>query len=305
MLMDAPNQEYPCAAAIAAFVDGQAEVKSPATVRRYVATIAHMHRAAALVDPTKAEIVRLAVKRLVRTKGSRQRQAAPLGELAAERILATQPKTLAGLRNVALMLLMRDLLARRSEAAALTVEDLAPRSGPPAPAAPSSSAGRPPRRSRIGCRPCAARRWAPRHHPASDRRSAPLRDDSSSFVLTDRSTGSQRIAVPVKTLNEIVASNGASVPEMVKIDAEGFDLKVLTGASDLLGKTDIFLVEAMVCGIYENSAAEVFQFMTNAGYHLIDITDLNRSPKHGVLWLCEFAFLRNASPLLNAATAYE
>jgi site-specific recombinase XerD len=56
----------------------------------------------------------LAVKRLVRAKGSRQRQAAPLGELAAERIL----------RNVALMLVMRDLLVRRSEAAALTVEDL-------------------------------------------------------------------------------------------------------------------------------------------------------------------------------------
>jgi site-specific recombinase XerD len=110
--------------AVVAFVDAQAEFKSPATVRRYIATIAHMHRAAELADPTKAEIVRLAVKRLVRAKGSRQRQAAPLGELAAERILATQPKTLAGLRNVALMLVMRDLLARRSEAAALTIEDL-------------------------------------------------------------------------------------------------------------------------------------------------------------------------------------
>jgi hypothetical protein len=104
---------------VVAFVDGQGEIKSPATVRRYVATIAHMHRAAELTDPTKAEVVRLAVKRLTRAKGSRQRQAAPLGELAAERILATQSKTLSGLRNVALMLVMRDLLARRSEAAAL------------------------------------------------------------------------------------------------------------------------------------------------------------------------------------------
>ena len=108
--------------ALVAFVDAQAEIKSPATVRRYIATIAHMHRAAGLADPTKAEIVRLAVKRLVRAKGSRQRQAAPLDELAAERILATQPKTLAGLRNVALMLVMRDLLAlpmRRTASAAI------------------------------------------------------------------------------------------------------------------------------------------------------------------------------------------
>ena len=82
------------------FVDAQAELKSPATVRRYIATVAHMHRAAGLADPTKAEIVRLAVNRLVRGKGSRQRQAAPLDEIAADRILLTQPKTLAGLRTL-------------------------------------------------------------------------------------------------------------------------------------------------------------------------------------------------------------
>jgi hypothetical protein len=101
---------------VVGFVDAQAELKSPATVRRYIATIAHMHRAARLADPTKVEIVRLAVKRVVRAKGSRQRQAAPLDDIAADKILVTQPKTLAGLRNVALMLVMRDLLARRSEA---------------------------------------------------------------------------------------------------------------------------------------------------------------------------------------------
>jgi hypothetical protein len=111
--------------------------------------------------------------------------------------------------------------------------------------------------------------------------------------------------VPVMTLTEIVARGGASVPEMVKIDAEGFDLKVLAGASLLLGKTDIFLVEAVVCGNYENAAAEVIKFMAEAGYRLVDITDLNRSPKHGVLWLCELAFLRNGCGLFDGATSYE
>ena len=134
------------------------------------------------------------------------------------------------------------------------------------------------------------------------------RDDSSTFVLTDRhgqTTGFKQSIVTVKTLNEIVSSSSAPPPEMVKIDAEGFDLRVLAGASDLLGKTDIFLVEAVVCADYENSAAEVVKFMAAAGYRLIDITDLNRSPRHGVLWLTELAFLRNGSPLLNAVTSYE
>jgi FkbM family methyltransferase len=134
------------------------------------------------------------------------------------------------------------------------------------------------------------------------------RDDSSTFALTEeqaRDAGLRQRAIDVTTLNEIAASAG-DLPDMVKIDAEGLDLKVLAGASDLLGKTDVFLVEAVVCaGGYENTAAEVVKFMAKAGYRLVDVTDLNRSPKHGVLWVCELAFLRNGCPLFDAASSYE
>jgi FkbM family methyltransferase len=133
------------------------------------------------------------------------------------------------------------------------------------------------------------------------------RDDSSTFVLIDRhgnKTGSRTITVPVTTLNHVIAS--ARVPEMVKIDAEGFDLKVLAGASDLIGKTDIFLLEALIFGKnYDNSILNVIGTMERYGYDLMDITDLNRSPKHGILWLSELAFVRKGSPLLSAATCYE
>lgn len=135
------------------------------------------------------------------------------------------------------------------------------------------------------------------------------RDDSSTFALTEeqaRAAGFQQIHVPVKTANEIAAVAGGELPEVVKIDAEGLDLKVLAGASDLLGKTDVFLVEAVVCAWgYENTAERVIRFMAEAGYRLIDITDYNRSPRHGVLWVCEFAFLRNGSRLLEGAVSYE
>jgi FkbM family methyltransferase len=134
------------------------------------------------------------------------------------------------------------------------------------------------------------------------------RDDSSTFALTEeqaRDAGLQQRAIDVMTLNEIAAAVG-DLPDMVKIDAEGLDLKVLAGASDLLGRTDVFLVEAVVCAPgYENTAAEVIKFMANAGYRLIDVTDLNRSPKHSVLWVCELAFLRNGSALLSEADSYE
>jgi len=132
------------------------------------------------------------------------------------------------------------------------------------------------------------------------------RDDSSSFAPTLVDAGASQIPVPVKTVNEIVSAESASPPEIVKIDAEGFDLKVLAGATDLLGKTDIFFVEVTIwCPEHENTIAKVVRKMDEAGYRVVDITDINRTPKHGVLWLCELAFLRIDSPLFARITSYE
>jgi FkbM family methyltransferase len=134
------------------------------------------------------------------------------------------------------------------------------------------------------------------------------RDCSSTFLETPRTVevAIRRVGVPVKTLNEIVASSSFPIPNMVKIDAEGFDLKVISGASDLLGETDIFLAEVAVGQRdLENTALTLIQKMADAGYRFVDITYIDRSPKSGVLWLCEFAFLRNSCCLLDAAANYD
>ncbi|WP_424140008.1 site-specific integrase [Roseomonas chloroacetimidivorans] len=112
---------------VVAYVDELAEAgKRPASIRQAVWGIAYMHRAAGLPDPTKGEPVRLALKRMTRNLGARPRQAAPIGENEVQRILATAGKTAADKRNLALVLVMRDLLARRSEAVALEVGNIEP-----------------------------------------------------------------------------------------------------------------------------------------------------------------------------------
>ncbi len=73
---------------VAAFVDAMAEVRAPATVRRYCASIAAMHRAAGLAPPTATQPVKLALRRMARAKGGRQRQAEPLNRPALDRMLA-------------------------------------------------------------------------------------------------------------------------------------------------------------------------------------------------------------------------
>jgi FkbM family methyltransferase len=134
------------------------------------------------------------------------------------------------------------------------------------------------------------------------------RDDSSTLSLSAeeaRAAGLRQVPMMVQTLNEIVRASGKPCPEMVKIDAEGFDLRVLAGATELFGKTEVFLVEAAVCCGYENSLARVVEFTGEVGYRVFDITELNRSPKHGVLWLVEIVFVQAGSNLLERAKSYE
>lgn len=123
------------------------------------------------------------------------------------------------------------------------------------------------------------------------------RDDSCTFLYTKEQAqiaGFEQIEVPVLTLNEIVNKNShLPFPELVKIDAEGLDIKVLEGASELMGKTEVFLVEASVfCKSLPNNLLNVLEYMDKKGYTLFEITDLNRPFTPQLLWLVELAFVK-------------
>ena len=109
---------------IAAFLKDQAKGKKAATLRRYLATLSHLHTAAELPDPTKVPAVQAVLKRAAKSQGTRQRQARGLSEEDVEKILAVLGDSLIDLRDRALLLVGRDMLARRSELVGLDVEDI-------------------------------------------------------------------------------------------------------------------------------------------------------------------------------------
>ena len=123
------------------------------------------------------------------------------------------------------------------------------------------------------------------------------RDDSCSFRYTEeeaKAGGFKQVEIPIVTLNEMVVKNATlPFPDLVTIDAEGLDINVLEGASDLIGKTEVFLVEAaLFCKEFDNSLLKIVDYMDNRGYFLFEITDLNRPFKPQVLWLVELAFIK-------------
>jgi FkbM family methyltransferase len=122
------------------------------------------------------------------------------------------------------------------------------------------------------------------------------RDDSSTFSLSKEEAakmGYKQIEIPVKTLTTIIEENGNVIPDIVKIDAEGIDIDVLDGASNLFGKTEIFLVEASINSTFKQTALiTLINYMDTKGYRAFDITDINRPFSNNVLWLLEIAFIR-------------
>jgi integrase len=97
--------------------------RRPATVRRYLSTIAVAHRVAKLLNPCSDEIVQLELKGLTNALNARQRQARALGWAQIKTFLEAAGESLPATRERALLCVAYDTMARRAELVALDVED--------------------------------------------------------------------------------------------------------------------------------------------------------------------------------------
>src|SRR5580658_11349401 len=123
----APNGLCPLPASpetLAAFVTHCREsAKKPATVQRYLSTIALAHRVAKLMNPCEDEAVRLEIKAFTNAMGVRQRQARALGWEHIKQFLETAGESLPATRERALICVAYDTMARRSELVAFDVDE--------------------------------------------------------------------------------------------------------------------------------------------------------------------------------------
>ena len=112
------------AATVVAFIDGMARVKAPSTVRRYISSIATLHKALGQTNPLESALVRFALQRMHRRRGRRQAQVQGLTWPMRNRLLEAAGDRLIDVRNRALLAVAYDTLLRRSELVSLEVSDL-------------------------------------------------------------------------------------------------------------------------------------------------------------------------------------
>jgi integrase len=110
---------------IRAFIDDRVKVgKKPATVKRYVATIARVHIAAGLLNPCSSEAVRLGLKKMGRETSARQDQAHPLGWKDIKEFIDSAGEGLRADRERAMLCVAYETLARRGELVSLKLSDI-------------------------------------------------------------------------------------------------------------------------------------------------------------------------------------
>src|SRR5580692_4877291 len=110
---------------IRAFIDDRvAAGKKPATIKRYIATIARVHVAAGLLNPCSSEAVRLGLKKVGRETSARQDQAHPLGWKDIKEFIDAAGESLRADRERAMLCVAYETLARRGELVALEVRDI-------------------------------------------------------------------------------------------------------------------------------------------------------------------------------------
>jgi integrase len=110
---------------IRAFIEDRVKAgKKPATIKRYVATIARVHIAAGLLNPSSSEAVRLGLKKMGRETSARQDQAHPLGWKDIKDFIESAGEGLRADRERAMLCVAYETLARRGELVALEVRDL-------------------------------------------------------------------------------------------------------------------------------------------------------------------------------------
>jgi FkbM family methyltransferase len=128
--------------------------------------------------------------------------------------------------------------------------------------------------------------------------------DQSSFLKSQR-FGGDSIKVPVRTcddiLDEVWPGDRQKLSVCLKVDAQGFEMEVLAGATRALENTDVLLIEVSIQRVYEGNplAHQVIAHLGALGFCIYDIASYVQRPHDRALTQVDLVFVRENSSLMS------
>ena len=104
----------------------------------------------------------------------------------------------------------------------------------------------------------------------------------------------QQREIEIITVDSLIEKNEIEIPEIVKLDIQGFELEALKGATKLFGKTEVFILEVSFFEFVKGVPlfSEVIQFMAERGYEVYDFPGFSRRPYDGALGQIDICFVK-------------
>jgi len=131
--------------------------------------------------------------------------------------------------------------------------------------------------------------------------------DGSSFLEDADPRFSGRLRqVPVVCIDDLLAENRLGLPQLIKIDVQGFELQVLEGAKRALGVSEVIIMEVSLFSLVKGAPLfhEVSAFMHAHGYVLYDIAMVIRRPLDQALAQIDGVFVLQESRLRQSHLWY-
>jgi FkbM family methyltransferase len=124
-------------------------------------------------------------------------------------------------------------------------------------------------------------------------------DLDGSSLLEFPSPSLQRL-VPVETVDRLLTSGQLKPPQLVKLDVQGFELKVLDGGRTLFESTEVFIIEASLFQFMPDCPRvhDVISYMAKNGYQMFDLAGILRRPLDNDLGQIDIVFVKNDSPMI-------
>jgi len=123
-------------------------------------------------------------------------------------------------------------------------------------------------------------------------------DLQGSSVLVDESnelihTGKQR-KIPIITIDSLLEKGEIHIPQLCKLDIQGFELEALKGATKLFDRTEVFILEVSLFdfNVGTPSFYEVVRFMGDRDYMVYDFPGYAYRPLDSALGQVDMCFVK-------------
>ncbi len=126
---------------------------------------------------------------------------------------------------------------------------------------------------------------------------------SSLLPMTDlhrerwpKTAGTTEIEVEVRTIDDFCAEGRFSGPMLLKLDVQGFELKILQGARKTLPLVDFIVAETLFEPLYEGQPdfSAVLGFLSEQGFQFMEFADERRMGAMGELVYADAVYRRKA-----------